>query len=234
METVPAALGFAFILTTALTVWGGYRAAHQSARTLSVLLAWLLLQTELSISGVYVAPEALPPRLTLALVPALLVIGLLFLTRRGQVYVDGLRLETLTWLHVVRVPVELVLFGLFLHKVVPDLMTFEGRNWDILSGLSAPMVYYAVFRWKKLGRIALLGWNILCLGLLFNVVVTALLAVPSPVQQLAFDQPNVAVLYFPYIWLPSCVVPLVLLAHLAAIRQLMRQPPIDLSALAKR
>ncbi len=45
-------------------------------------------------------------------------------------------------------------------------MTFEGRNWDTLSGLSAPLVYYAVFRWKKLGRTALLGWNIPCLGLL--------------------------------------------------------------------
>jgi hypothetical protein len=41
-----------------------------------------------------------------------------------------------------------------------------------------------------------------------------------PFQQFAFDQPNIAVLYFPFIWLPSCVVPLVLLSHLAAIRQL--------------
>jgi hypothetical protein len=158
----------------------------------------------------------------------------LFLTHRGRVYVDGLRLDTLTWLHVVRVPVELVLFGLFLYKVVPDLMTFEGRNWDILSGLSAPLVYYAVFRGKQFRRRALLSWNIVCLGLLLNVVITAILAVPSPMQRLAFDQPNVAVLYFPYIWLPNCVVPLVLLAHVAAIRQLMRQSYMHLSATKER
>jgi hypothetical protein len=173
MGNVPVALGLAFVLTTGLAVWLFYRAMHQSARTLYVLLAWLLLQAGLSLQGVYVAPEAMPPRLALALVPTLLVIGVLFLTHRGRVYVDGLQLDTLTWLHVVRVPVELVLFGLFLYQVVPERMTFEGRNWDILSGLSAPLVYYAVFRGKQLGRIALLGWNIACLSLLLNVVITA-------------------------------------------------------------
>jgi hypothetical protein len=41
------------------------------------------------------------------------------------------------------------------------------------------------------------------------------------VNGFAFDQPNIAVLYFPFNWLPSCIVPLVLLSHLAAIRQLL-------------
>ena len=121
-----------------------------------------------------------------------------------------------------RVPVELVLLGLFLYRAVPQLMTFEGRNWDILSGLSAPLLYYLVFRSRRLGPKALMLWNIGCLGLLLNVVLIALLSVPSPIQRLAFEQPNVAVLHFPFVWLPGCVVPVVLLAHVAAIRQLTR------------
>ncbi|HUQ96495.1 MAG TPA: hypothetical protein VM010_02440, partial [Chitinophagaceae bacterium] len=39
--------------------------------------------------------------------------------------------------------------------------------------------------------------------------------------QLAFDQPDIAVLYFPFVLLPGVVVPVVLLSHLAAIRQLL-------------
>jgi hypothetical protein len=70
------------------------------------------------------------------------------------------------------------------------------------------------------GRLILI-WNILCLGLLINILANALLSAPFPFQQFAFDQPNIAILYFPFNLLPTFVVPLVLLAHLAAIRQLI-------------
>ncbi|WP_245575743.1 hypothetical protein [Hymenobacter norwichensis] len=170
----------------------------------------------------------MPPRLMLALLPPLLTMAALFFTRAGRTYLDNLRLEILTCLHIVRVAVEMVLLGLYVYQAVPHLMTFEGRNWDMLSGLSAPLVYYAVFQRKWLGTSGLLWWNVACLGLLLNIVVLAVLAVPSLVQQWGFTQPNVAVLHFPYIWLPSCVVPLVLLSHLAAIRQLTKRPQPEL------
>lgn len=61
-------------------------------------------------------------------------------------------------------------------------------------------------------------WNLICLGLLLNIVVLAILSAPSPFQILAFDQPNIAITHFPYVWLPSVVVPIVLFSHLVAIR----------------
>jgi hypothetical protein len=67
----------------------------------------------------------------------------------------------------------------------------------------------------------LLLWNFICLGLLINIVVNAVLSAPSVFQQFAFGQPNTAILYFPFVWLPCCVVPLVLLAHLTSIRKLL-------------
>jgi len=33
-------------------------------------------------------------------------------------------------------------------------------------------------------------WNFVCLGLLLNIVINALLSLPSAFQQFAFDQPN--------------------------------------------
>ncbi|WP_345116936.1 hypothetical protein [Hymenobacter algoricola] len=192
---------------------------------MAVLLPWLLIQGAAAGSGFYtVTSNTLPPRLALVLGPPMLAIVLLLLTGRGRRFVDGLRLETLTLLHVVRIPVELVLFGLYLHQAVPRLMTFEGRNWDILTGLTAPVVYYLAFRRKQLGRSGLLIWNVVGLALLLNIVVNAVLAVPGPLQRQAFDQPNGAVLHFPFAWLPGVVVPLALLAHLAAIRRLLRAP----------
>lgn len=131
-------------------------------------------------------------------------------------------MKLLTLLHVVRIPVELVLYSLFIYKQVPELMTFEGRNFDILAGLSAPFIYYFGFIKKKINQKVILLWNIACLGLLFNIVVNAVLSTPVPFQQFAFDQPNAAILYFPFVWLPGCIVPLVLFSHLVVIKRILR------------
>jgi hypothetical protein len=143
------------------------------------------------------------------------------MTARGKNYIDSFDLSTLTILHTIRIPVEIVLFWLFLNKAVPELMTFEGRNFDILSGLTAPLIFYYGFVKKNMGKKPILIWNFLCLGLLINIIVIALLSAPFRFQRFAFDQPNIAVLYFPFNWLPTCIVPLVLFSHLAAIRQLL-------------
>jgi hypothetical protein len=221
VETIPLALSLAFILLTGLASWLFCQATPRALPTCYVLLAWLALQAGLSLQGFYSAgPATRPPLMLLAVLPPLLVKGGLLLTTQGRCYLKNLRLDRLTLLHTIRLPVELGLLVLHRYHVVPQLMTFEGRNWDILAGLSAPVLYYLVFRRKLLGYKALLGWNILCLGLLLNILFQAILSVPGPLQQFAFEQPNIAVLYFPFIWLPSCLVPLVLLAHTAAFYQL--------------
>jgi hypothetical protein len=129
-------------------------------------------------------------------------------------------IKTLTLLHTVRIPVELVLYWLYVQKDVPQLMTFEGRNFDILSGITAPVVYYLGFVKPRIGRKWLIVWNVACLLLLINIVAHAVLAAPTPLQQIALDQPNVAIAYFPFVLLPSFIVPMVLLAHVASLRQL--------------
>jgi len=101
-------------------------------------------------------------------------------------------------------------------------MTFEGKNFDIISGLTAPLIFYFGYVRRQFNTGALLAWNIICLGLLINIVVIAIMSSPLPFQKLAFDQPNIAIFYFPFVWLPCCVVPLVLLSHLATMRQLLK------------
>ena len=100
-------------------------------------------------------------------------------------------------------------------------MTFEGRNFDIFSGLSAPIVYYFGFVKRKLNRRIVLVWNFVCLALLLNIVITGVLSAPTAFQKFSFDQPNIAVLNFPFVLLPAFIVPMVLFSHLVSIRQLL-------------
>jgi hypothetical protein len=214
-----------FILTLLLAFRIFWKASEKSSENFMAVWIWIFLQGIMGLSGFYQHTYAVPSPLLLLLIPPVLFIILLFLTRRGKHFIDHLNPAILTLLHVVRIPVEIILYLLFLEKQVPEIMTFAGGNYDIVSGITAPFIYYFGFVKKTLSRGALLGWNFICLGLLMNIVIRALLSAPTPFQQIAFDQPNVAILHFPYNWLPSFIVPLVLFSHLVSIRFLLRTVP---------
>ncbi len=223
MELLPLYIPGVFILTTLLSIYLFSRSCPGSKLAWLILMGWTIIQGLIAWTGFYKFTDSLPPRFILVIIPPLICLLALFFTSRGRSFIDGLDTRALTLLHVVRIPVELVLLWLFIHKMVPQLMTFEGRNFDILSGITAPLIYYFGFIKKQISNKAILWWNIICLGLLFNIVVLAILSAPFPFQQMAFDQPNVAVFYFPYVWLPGVVVPLVLFSHLVVIRRFLVQ-----------
>lgn len=222
MSQLPFYISISFLLVTFITLVFFYFATNQSKTVFILCLFWLILQAIISSSEFYLVMDTFPPRFLFLIGPPLLTILLLFIFQKGRAFLDNLNLRTLTLLHIVRIPVEIVLYWLFLQKMVPELMTFEGRNFDILSGISAPFIYYFGFKRKNLSSGILILWNILCIGLLLNIVINAILSAPLPFQQFAFEQPNIAVFYFPFVWLPGFIVPVVLFSHLVSIRQLIK------------
>lgn len=189
------------------------------------LTLWLTIQAVLTFKNVYnTQTYSFPPKIILlGILPTIVTILFLFLTTKGKQFIDSLPLKNLTYLHIVRIPVEIVLLWLFLNKAIPELMTFEGRNFDIVAGITAPFIAYFGLTKSKVNRQLILFWNFLCLGLLINIVVNALFSAPSSLQKFAFDQPNIAILNFPFSWLPTFIVPIVLFGHLTSIRQLLNR-----------
>jgi hypothetical protein len=222
MEKVSVDISVVFIVTTFLTLFFFQRASGKSGKVVMISAVWLVLQAILGLRGFYTVTDTTPPRFLLLVAPVILLIIILFTTTGGRRFIDSLDIKWLTLLSVVRLPVEICLFVLYTYKVIPVHMTFEGRNYDILSGLTAPLVYYFGFVKNRMGRGLLLAWNFICLGLLINVVAHGILSVPSSFQRLSYDQPNIAILYFPFVWLPSVIVTLVLFSHLISIRRLWK------------
>lgn len=233
IPNLPIHIILIFVLTTVATlvlfIWIIKNSSLEITRKKSVLITaglivWIILQTVITLNNIYKSNLlSLPPKIMLlGILPPILVIILLFATSKGRQFIDSLPLKNITYLNIVRIPVEIVLFWLFINKAIPELMTFEGRNFDILAGISAPVMAYLVFTKKKLSRNVLLIWNFICLALLLNIVINALLSAPFPLQQFAFEQPNIAILNFPFSWLPAFIVPIVLFGHLESIRQLLR------------
>jgi len=226
---IPFYVTAVFVLTTLLTIGFLFQAFRRirppglpSQLAVFLITFWLIATSFLAMAGTYSQFGTFPPRVfLLGVFPAILTILTYFLFFRGS-FVERLSLRTLTWLHVIRIPVEIVLLWLFQYGLVPQIMTFEGRGFDILSGLTAPIVALIAFRRNKTNRVLLIVWNLIALGLLANIVIIALLSFPSPFQKFGFEQPNIGVAYFPFIWLPAIIVPIVLFAHLAALLKLFR------------
>jgi len=231
IEGLPVYVPVVFILTTLLTVgifaYAIYRAGLGSTAAkllLAFTLIWLVVQAILACTGFFQNFDVLPPR-TFAFGPLPFFILTLAYLIFGRKFLGGLPLTVLTWIHVIRIPVECVLLWLSQNGLVPVEMTFEGRNLDILSGLSAPLVYLLAFRNGRVNRNLLIVWNIAALALLTNIVTIAVLAFPSQFQMVGLDQPNIGVTFFPFVWLPSVIVPIVFFCHVASLYKLITSEP---------
>lgn len=221
MEHIPWYVHVLFIVTVLLSIWLFIKAARYSKVTIILILGWAIFQTILGLSGFYSDSSSLTSRFPLLVVLPVVFLASLFFKAQGKAFIDGLDLKGLTIFHVIRISVEITLLFLFLGKAIPEAMTFEGRNFDIFSGLSAPLVYYFGFVKKSIGNTVMIIWNAICILLLLSVVTSAVFSLPERYQQFGFEQPNIAVGFFPFLLLPALLVPLALFCNAATIRQLI-------------
>lgn len=230
MDAVPEHVGLVFIITALVTlafiIFGIYSVElkvkySRSFIVLIGILLWLLSLALIAKSGFLSDFESFPPRFLLVILPANFVIIILLILKKTRAFLLQIPITTLTYLHIIRVPIEIVLWWLSLSGIISDFLTFEGINHDIISGITAPFV--AIFLVNRNRRIGAIIWNVIALCLLVNIVGHAILSTPYPFQQFSLDLPLTAVFYFPYIWLPGFIVPAVLFAHLVSLAQLFNQ-----------
>lgn len=220
LSQVPLIISILFIIITIVSIVWFYRATG-SKTFLLIVSIWAIIQSVLGLSGIYQKTELpVPLIMPLGIMPTLIAILACLTTSKGKLFFTQLNLKILTYFHSIRIVVEILLAMLYQMGVMSIYITYHGTNFDLLSGLTAPLIAYFVFKENNKYPKLLFGWNILALLLLLNVVITAIFAIPSPFQKLAFEQPNIAILYFPFNLLPTVIVPLVLFAHTAAFFQL--------------
>jgi small-conductance mechanosensitive channel len=103
--------------------------------------------------------------------------------------------------------------------VAPPALTWTGTNLDIVPGVSALLLDPFAHR---MPRIWLQTWNIGSALMLLVTVVTALLAMPTPFQQIHGHPPNEWIADFPFVWLPAVLVLCAWSGHAVLFRRLLR------------
>ncbi len=236
MEEIPPYISLVFVATTFATFgFVVYSVKASFGKTKSkfpvaysvFLIAWLSLTGILANKLFFYDLEFIPPKIFLFVAFFLMISLIPFFTHWGRNMMKNMPITSLTYLHIIRVPVEIVLWWLFLEGKVPEDMTFEGVNYDILSGITAPFAALFLVGGKTKFRIGAIIWNFVAIGLLFNVVVRAIMATPFFYNPNLFETPNVAVLFAPFVWLPTFIVPLVLVAHMVSLYQLFTEKEED-------
>lgn len=204
-----------FIIITLLTLILMYGATGSKA----IPAVYLILILLTGIAAAYGLFRQSPPLLVAAIICAAIATTVIY---RRQ-YRKPIKVQYLWAIHCLRIAVELILYKLYLAGKVPVFMTFEGWNYDIITGISA--VFFLVYSLKKsrFNSNIIMLWNLAGIVLLSIVVITAILSAPLPIQQLAFEQPNIAVLEFPFCLLPVIVVPIVYLSHALLLRHTLQK-----------
>ncbi len=192
------------------------------ARFRAGALIWITLVLLLAASGVLGQWERRPPPFVLVVV-SIAVLGVVIARSSiGDRLSRGLPLASLVGLQAFRLPLELLMHQTALAGVMPEQMTYSGRNFDIITGITAVLLAM----WLRNGhppRSLVVGWNVTGLLLLANIVTVAVLSTP---QFAAFgstpDRINTFVTRAPYVLLPAVMVLAAWAGHLVVFRALAR------------
>jgi len=189
---------------------------------------WLIAVGGLAAYGFFSDFSMLPPRPAFVILLPLPVMILIMMSGKFGELLLSIPPHWLIYFQSFRIAVECLLLAAFLKGVLPVQMTFEGLNFDILTGiLSIPVGYLCTIRKKGYRTLAVL-FNIMGLLLLLAVVTIAVLSLPLPIRYFHHDPSTAIAAAFPYIYLPSVLVVLAYTLHLFSLRQLFLLKKKDL------
>jgi hypothetical protein len=232
--TDPAVLAFVVIplgLLGAL-LWGTHVASRRlneddTTRRRVMLITviasavWMSVTWRAAESGVLRLWDATPPPFAVLVVGILGVTAVLACTAYGRRLALGLPLWVLIGIQGFRLPLELAMHAMYERGVMPEQMSYSGRNFDIVTGITALMVAWLV-RSGRVGRRVVLMWNVLGLLLVLNVVTVGILSTPR-FRLFGEESVNVFITYPPFVWLPAVMVLAALAGHLIVFRAVLRR-----------
>ena len=184
------------------------------------LLIWGIMTALLSFGGYYSNFRYFPPRVLLfgIVPPVLLALYLIF----NKTFVALLSVVPPSWLMFVqsfRIVMELMLFLAFWYDIFPFQMTFIGFNLDIVAGLTALLAAKVFYGKRRYFRMESVIWNLFGILLLLTIVFITAVSTPTAYRIFMNEPSSAAIVDFPFIWIPTFIVPYALAMHIFSIRQ---------------
>lgn len=226
------AAGFFFLSIAMAILWVfGLGKAHDTAGNPSEVKSKALLWTTIAIAlwmattgllsfiGFFEQFDSLPPRMFFLFPIPLISAFIIPFLRPTKKLLEAIPDHWLILPQAFRILVEILLWMLYLQEVFSIHLTLEGRNFDILAGILGLIIGLVWMKKGKVPKWVSIGYNILGLGLLGNIVGMAILTFPTPFQQFTEGPGNTIIATFPYIWLPAVLVTTAYWFHFLSLRK---------------
>jgi len=240
MDTTIVRLGIPGIALalSALFVFATWRTGEgmaPAARRRRTLLAgggvalWLAAQAAAALSGVLGRFELRPPPIVIWFASMIVMTLALAWSGFGRRFADKLPFVALIGFQAFRLPLELVMHRAAIAGLMPNVMSFTGYNFDIVTGATAlPLALYA---WRRpLPRWLIALWNVT--GQLLLIAIAAIAFAATPVfRAFGDDQLNVWVTQFPYVWI-AVMVAAALFGHVVTLRKMLAEGRAKATAVA--
>jgi hypothetical protein len=221
---IPVALVCLLVWAVAVARQRNGNRGPRGLRIGALAILWMALTWAAAQSGVLRQWGRTPPPFAFLVVAVIGLSALLAFGRVGRQLVEFVPLWALVAVQGFRLPLELAMHQMYERGVMPRVMSYSGRNFDIVTGTTAILVGGAVL--AGFGGTRLVArWNFLGLALLLNVITVAVLATPR-FHFFPGDRLNVWVTYPPFVWLPAVMVLAALAGHLLIFRALTQPPAV--------
>ncbi len=195
-------------------------------RGIASILIWVVLISILAITGFFSDLSSLPPKPPLLILIALFaLIGVSFFRSFTQL-IKVVPPYWLVYAQSFRILVEFILWLSYTQHLLPKQMTFEGYNFDVVSGILALPVGYIMQRFGEKTKPIGIVYNVIGLLLLINILIIAVLSMPTPFRYFMNEPSNTIIGEFPFIFLPGVLVVLAIALHIFSLRQLFLKTEI--------
>lgn len=189
-----------------------------------LMIVWVAYVSIVSASGI-IATFSMPPRMPLLIVlPAFTIIGWFYTRKKFKEIIDAFPERLTVYFQSFRIIVEILILGLYYKGIGPEMVTFEGRNFDILIGLSAPIIGYLAYNKKAISSTVVIIWNICGLLMLANIVAIFLTLAFKPGLWGYIETPvSIEFTKLPFIFIAGVFMPIAVFLHIFSLVKINRQ-----------
>lgn len=186
------------------------------------LTGWLLFVSYLSTLHFLDQFSELPPRMAVVVLPPMILLIMAVNNKETDRLLELVKPQWLIFIQSYRFFISILFYMLFLNHIIPVHMTFAGKNFDILIGITAPIIGFLCLR-KKLPNWLLTTWHLGGIVMLFNLVITAVLSAPFPFKLFHEQETNTMIAHFPFVLMPGFLIPAGIALHVFGLKQSLKE-----------
>jgi hypothetical protein len=159
---------------------GGEKGKSQAIKTVLAYVGWMIFVSILGFSGLLSDFTSMPPKMMIFFVLNLTTAVAFAFSSAGTKIIQNIPIAAIVGFQSMRILVELGIWRANAQGLAPIQMTFEGYNFDIVTGILSLILIPVLLKNPSKKIVAV--WSVVGVGLLITILTIAILSLPLPIR----------------------------------------------------